>query len=230
MDRKGDFYVYAVCRVDKDNFEGINVDFKKHGYKNLKAIVPSVDILKHVKNGKVEYTKVPLLFNYGFIKMKNALRHNKAKLNEIRLKIPGIHSWVKHLEPLHRKRQMIRTDTQIDFDDFSLIATVSKKEVLQLLTYSHQRYTHTNILNLKPGDFVTLTKYPYSGMQAEIININLPNNTARIQLTPGNVSLMIIDVPLEVVLYSVYDNFDEKFGSFVEYDLTQIPDEVEELL
>lgn len=227
----GSFYVYAICRVDIEYFQNINQDLKKRGYKNMRAIVPTVELLKRVKNGKKVYEYVPLLFNYGFVRMFNHVAFDRIKLDKIRRDIPGIHSWVKTTQTLHPKRQMKRTDNRLDYDDFSMVATVPKSEIIRLKSITKQKYTHTNLPDVKIGDIVTLKGYPYDGMDATILNINLRSNTARVELFPGNVSLMIIDVPLDTVLYSIYQNYNEDVTSKEEYtSLESIPDESIEIL
>lgn len=224
-------YVYAICRVDKDNFLGINKDLKKYGYKNIRAIVPKVELLKHIKNGSKVYEYRPLLFNYGFVKMFNDVAHDRIYLDNIRKDIPGIHSWVRSLDNLHEKRIMRRTDSRLDFDDFSKVETVSKSEVLRLQKVCKQKYTHSNLADVAIGDMVTLNTYPYVGMDALILGINMASNTARIELFPGNVSVMIIDVALDIVLYSVYRDYDDKvITQEQDFSLDIIPDDSSEEL
>lgn len=218
-------YVYAICRVDKDNFQGINKDLEEYGYKNMRAIVPEVELLKHIKNGKKVYEYRPLLFNYGFVKMFNDDAHDRILLDDIRKNIPGIHSWVRSLDTLHEKRIIRRVDNRLDFDDFSKVATVPKSEIDRLLEIAKQKYTHSNLMDISIGDMVTLNTYPYVGMDAVILDINMANNTARIELFPGNVSVMILDVELDIVLYSVYRNYDEKITTKEQvYTIENLPD------
>lgn len=219
-------YVYVICRVDKDNFKGINKDLREHGYKNMRAIVPEVELLKHIKNGKKIYEYRPLLFNYGFVKMFNDDAHDRILLDKIRNRVPGIHSWVRSLDTLHEKRLIRRVDNRLDYDDFSKVATVTKEEVERLLLICKQKYTHSNIMDIAIGDMVTLNTYPYIGMDAVILDINMANNTARIEIFPGNVSVMILNVDLDIVLYSVYRDYDEKITSQEqEYSSDILPDE-----
>lgn len=227
----GRFYVYVICRVDIEYFQDINEDLKKHGYEHIRAIVPSIEILKHVKGGKRVYEHIPLLFNYGFVKMFNSLAHDRVKLDEIRRTIPGIHSWVKSTQTLHPKRHIKRTDNKLDFDDFSQVAMVTKAEVERLNTIAKQKYTHTNLPDIEIGDMVTLRCYPYEGMDAVILDLNLLAQTARVELFPGNVSLMIIDVPIDTVLYSIYQNHDDSITSKESgISLENIPDVIDEVL
>ena len=64
-------YVYCIFRLDRKFYKRINSDLKCRGYKHVKAIVPTISVLKKSRKGNNEYEDVPLLFNYGFIKMKS---------------------------------------------------------------------------------------------------------------------------------------------------------------
>lgn len=227
-------YVYAICRVDNKRFITINSEFKKHKIKGLKLIIPTVDVLRKTRGGKNHYDTVPLLFNYGFIRMKRAQAYNRPFLNDVCRKVTGIHSWVKSLEPMHRKRLKKRIDNAEDFDDFSKLAFVTKEEIdrLILLSKSNKIYSQEDITNLALGDYVTLRGYPYEGMEATVLEVNLNEKTVRVQLYPSEISTMIIELPFENVLYSIYDDFDaDKVTAPNELvDLTNIPDEIEEVL
>lgn len=227
-------YVYVVCRVDNKKFHTITQDFKKNKIKGLKLIIPTLDVLRKTRGCKNHYETVPLLFNYGFIRMKRALAYDKPFLNHVCKKVPGIHSWVKSLEPLHRKRLKQRIDNAEDFDDFSKVALVSKAEIDRLLdlTQHNKIYSQSDITDLSLGSYVTLRGYPYEGMEATVLEINLNEKTVRVQLYPSEISTMVIELPFENVLYSIYDDFDAWAVTAPNelVDLTNIPDEIEEIL
>ena len=61
-------YVYCICKITKF-WKDINHDLSNRGYKGIKAYIPYVNVLKSTRAGKNVYTEVPLLFNYGFIRM-----------------------------------------------------------------------------------------------------------------------------------------------------------------
>lgn len=42
-------YKYCVCRLDKKYWKSINEELKDRGYKNIKALVPTVKILRKSK-------------------------------------------------------------------------------------------------------------------------------------------------------------------------------------
>ena len=60
-------YVYCICRIDKKHWTTINSDLKCGGYKNIKAYIPTIRILKKSKNNRNFYIEIPLLFNYAYL-------------------------------------------------------------------------------------------------------------------------------------------------------------------
>lgn len=227
-------YVYAICRVDNKKFHTINQDLKKYNFKGLKLIIPTLDVLRKTRGNKNHYETVPLLFNYGFIRMKRALAYDRPFLNDVCRKIPGIHSWVKSLEPMHRKRLKQRIDNAEDFDDFSKVALIDKSEIKRLLELSKNNkiYSQEDITSLTLGEYITLRGYPYEGMEATLLEVNLNDLSVTVQIYPSEISSIVIELPFENVLYSIYDDFDAHRVTAPNelVDLTNLPDEIEEIL
>lgn len=226
--------VYAICRIDYKFFHTIAKDLKKHEYHNITPMIPTVDVLIKSRKGLNHYKQVPLLFNYGFMRMDLETTFKKVYLDEVRKNVTGIVSWVKSLETLHRKRIRTRIDSAIDFDDFSKVATVPVTEVKRLIEIgkANRIYSADDITNLEIGDYITLRGYPYEGMSATVEEINLNNMSVRVQIYPGN-GIIQIDLPLDNIFYSIYQDFDEYRLTVpdIEADLTQIPDgSIDELL
>lgn len=98
----------------------------------MKAIVPTISVLKKSRKGNNEYEDVPLLFNYGFIKMKSEKAFDRYYLNKLKKDIPGIMSFMKSLD-YRPKRKRLRVDNAEDFDDYSVVATITKEEVKSIV-------------------------------------------------------------------------------------------------
>lgn len=75
------------------------------GYKNVKAYVPTVSILKSSRAGKDTYDEVPLLFNYGFIRMSTKKAYDRQYLRKLKRDIPGIMGWLYSLETMHNRKK-----------------------------------------------------------------------------------------------------------------------------
>ena len=203
-------YKYCVCRLDKKYWKSINEKLKDRGYKNIKALVPTVKILRKSKNGKNFYDELPLLFSYGFIKMPTEKAFNRQFLIKLKKEIPGILNWLRSTESMHPKKKKKRIDNAEDFDDFSMVATISKKEYKHYKTLSrnNQIFSADDIVNLKIGDYITLRSYPFDGIGAVVNGINLVTKMVTVTIYPENGSLAI-QIPIDNVLYSIYQDYDE---------------------
>lgn len=222
-------YVYCICRIDKKEFSHINKDLRSMGYRHIRAIIPTVKLLRSSKKGKNSYYELPLLFNFGFIKMKSDKAFDRYYLNRLRRDIPGIIGWLKSLDSMHPKKKKARIDNAEDFDDFSMVATISKEEVryYKKVSNSNRIYSNEDITSLVMGSFIVLRGYPFEGIEARVDDLSLTTRMVTVTLYPEKGGLTI-QLPLDNVLYSIYEDFDEnKFLSegINEYDLSRIPDE-----
>ena len=227
-------YIYCICRIDRKTWKYINEDLSSRGYKRIKAYIPTVKILKKTKEGKNYYDEVPLLFNYGFIRMKSDKAFDRNFLNRVKKNIPGILNWMKSPESLFPKKKRARIDNPEDFDDFSIVATVSRKQIRYYKQISKRNniFSLESITGLKIGDYITLRGYPFEGIGAVVDEINLTTKTITVTIYPGKGSITI-QLPMDNVLYSVYHNYDEDNleSPETEIDISQIPDgSTEELL
>lgn len=227
-------YVYCIFRLDRKFYKRINKDLISRGYKHVKAIVPTISVLKKSRKGKNEYEDVPLLFNYGFIRMKSDKAFDRYYLNKIKRDIPGILSFMKSLD--HKpKRKRLRIDNAEDFDDYSVVATISRDEVIRYkhMAKANKIYSVDDITRIGIGDYVILRGYPFEGIPAILLESNLNTKKMLVKLYPETDGNLEIEVPMENVLYSAYHESDEYklYSTDFEKDISQIPDgSTEELL
>lgn len=227
-------YVYCIFRLDRKFYKRINKDLISRGYKHVKAIVPTISVLKKSRKGKNEYEDVPLLFNYGFIRMRSDKAFDRYYLNKIKRDIPGILSFMKSLD--HKpKRKRLRIYNAEDFDDYSVVATISRDEVIRYkhMAKANKIYSVDDITRVGIGDYVILRGYPFEGIPAILLESNLNTKKMLVKLYPETDGNLEIEVPMENVLYSAYHESDEYklYSTDFEKDISQIPDgSTEELL
>ena len=200
----------------------------------MKAIVPTISVLKKSRKGKNEYEDVPLLFNYGFIKMKPEKAFDRYYLNKLKRDIPGILSFMKSLD-YRPKRKRLRVDNAEDFDDYSMVATVTKEEVKKYrrMSKANKIFSVNDITRVAIGDYVVLRGYPFEGISAIILESNLNTRKMLVKLYPEMDGSLEIEVPMENVLYSAYHESDEykMYSTDYDTDLSRIPDgSTEEIL
>lgn len=220
-------YVYCICRIDRKNWKYINQDLLSRGYNDIKAYIPTVKILKKVKGNTNVFEEIPLLFNYGFIKMRTDKAFDRQFLLKLKKEIPGIMNWLKSLETIFPKKKKARIDNYEDFDDFSIVATVSKKEYLYYKKLSKRNtiYSSNDIVNLTVGSYVILRGYPFEGISAKVLEVNLLSKKVNVALYPDRGSLEI-QISFDNILYSIYNDYDEDnlLCSDTEVDFSKISD------
>lgn len=202
-------YRWVLFHLDSKYYKTINKELKDKGFKHIKAVIPTLSILKKRQKGKDIYEEVPILFNYGFIKMPTEKAFSRVFLNKLRKSISGIHSFVKSPETMHTRKKRARIDNAEDFDDFSIVAVVDYKDVRRFRRLSKRNSIYTvGELNIPIGSYVILRGYPFEGIPATVLDVNLSTKRVKVLLYPegGN---MKVDVPLENVVYTIYHNYDE---------------------
>lgn len=227
-------YVYCIFRLDRKFYKRINSDLKSRGYKNVKAIIPTISVLKKSRKGNNEYDDVPLLFNYGFLRMKPEKAFDRYYLNKLKRDIPGILSFLKSLD-YRPKRKRLRVDNAEDFDDYSVVATITKEEVKKYrkMSKANKIFSADDITRVAIGDYVVLRGYPFEGIPAILLENNLTTKMMLVRLYPEMDGSLEIEVPRENVLYSAYRESDEykMYSADYDVDLSQIPDgSTEEIL
>lgn len=227
-------YVYCIFRLDRKFYKRINSDLKSRGYKNVKAIIPTISVLKKSRKGNNEYDDVPLLFNYGFLRMKPEKAFDRYYLNKLKRDIPGILSFLKSLD-YRPKRKRLRVDNAEDFDDYSVVATITKEEVKKYrkMSKANKIFSADDITRVAIGDYVVLRGYPFEGIPAILLENNLTTKMMLVRLYPEMDGSLEIEVPRENVLYSAYHESDgyKMYSADYDVDLSQIPDgSTEEIL
>lgn len=222
-------YVYTICRIDTKDWRNINHELVEHGYKDIKCFVPTLTMVKKTYRGqKKEVEEVPMLFNYGFIRMRSEVAYNRNFLFHLKREIPGIVSFLKSLDSMHVKKKRRRVDNAEDWDDFSKVATVTKKEFRHYMRLSraNQVFSLDEVM-VNVGDFVVMRGYPLDGMPAKVLDFNYPNKTAIIEIYPGEGSVLSMQIPLENILYSPYEHYQEDLlASKIEFqDLSNTPEQ-----
>lgn len=204
-------YTYAICRLDHKFWPYINQELKDRGYKHIRAIIPVVKVPLRSKAGHNDYKEVPLLFNYGFIRMNTEKAFDRQFLRKLKTQIPGITGWVHNTVTMHPRKQRKRIDNAEDWDDFSQVATVKKSDIkfYRRMARSKNIYSKADVINLKIGEYITLHGYPFDGMGAQVLDINLTTKyiSLGIPMGKGNIE---VQMPLDQVLYSIYNDFNEE--------------------
>ena len=61
--KKSTPYSYCIFYIERKYSHRINQELKEKGYDQLKAIIPTVNVLKKTIKGKMVFEEVPVLLN-----------------------------------------------------------------------------------------------------------------------------------------------------------------------
>lgn len=221
-------YSYCIFYIERKYYQNINKELKEKGYKKVRAIIPTINVLKKTAKGKMIFEEIPILFNYGFIRMPTELAYSRPFLNKLKRSISGIRTWLKSTETLHERKKKARIDNSEDFDDFSLVATCTRKDVKRFkrMAKEGKKYSVDDLMNVKIGDYLVLKGYPYEGIDATVLGIDHINKRVQLLLYP-EMGKMEIWLPFDNVIYSVYQNYDpdKLYANSQDYDPNEITSE-----
>lgn len=171
--------------------KGLNLMKVKH-----ELGIPMVRVLRKKFKNKEQFENVPLLFNYGFIKIPNKVAMNKDKLLQIKDRVPGVFSWMFAQKGNGYQVEMVKPNTVEYFMD---------------LAHKVSIFSQNDINLIHPGDYITLKGYPFEGLRAKVIYINHKSKKVKV-----NIFIMDdnrdVTVNFENVFYSIYKDFDESFS------------------
>lgn len=223
-------YVYCICRIDAKTWKHINTSIQERGYSDIKCFVPVVHVLSKSKDKKHQYKEVPLLFNYAFIRMRSNKAFDRNFLRKFSNDVEGVNSFLKSLDYMHPKKKRKRVDNAEDWDDFSKVATISREDFLFYMRSAKTNHIYNfSEVAANVGDMIVLRKYPFDGLLAKVIDFNYPNKTAKVEIYPGNGSVISLQLPLDNIMYTVYDNYDEDslLVDSTTIDVDTLPEEYE---
>jgi hypothetical protein len=140
-------------------------------------------------------------------------------LNSLKKNIQGIRGWLKAPDSLFKKKKKLRVDNMDIFDDFSKVATATKKEVrrFQRMGRANKRFAVQDLINIKVGDYIVLKGYPYNGLEATVLEVNNTLKVIKLRLYPA-MGTMEVTVPFDQVVDSIYSNYDPEALSVVGFE------------
>jgi len=201
-DRK---YAWAIAYIDRDNLARFEKDLHKHGYGDCKVIVPSVKVLKKKFKNKEYFDEVPLLFNYGFVKLPMNIVNSKDALQEFKQKIPGIYSWLYD----NSKRDTKNEEGEVTMVPKVYLAKFTQIARLINVAKCYSVYDVSDIKTLKIGEVITLKGYPFDNLPAEFLGLSDAKKTVKVRISFGNITRDVL-VDYSNVFYSIYTDYDEE--------------------
>jgi transcription antitermination factor NusG len=205
---------WAIAYINRDFMDRVEKDLSKFPdkYREVKAYIPTVKILKKQFKGKDIFEEVPLLFNYGFFQLPNRKLESEF-LQEMKKDIPAIYAWVKDTKSIITSRpSLIEGNEPLIRKDMIPVALATSGEIRRLVDAQkeYNLYSKDDIDNLQPGMMIILKGYPFEGMTADVIKVNSRKQEVEVELQLEGI-LKKIAVSFDNVFYTIYmGTFDEK--------------------
>jgi len=202
--------IWVIAYINRDYIKVANDELAQYEYDSVEAYIPTVKVLKKQFKGKNVFEFVPLLFNYGFFKIRYQDACDPSFLMLLRERITCIYGWVR--DP----SRAMSEELNLNFGNTGIIqaipkaATATDKEVANMVkaTKSMSIYTERDLDRIKVGDFIKLEGYPFDGIPAEILKINRRKGEVKVKLHIDEL-VKEMTVSFENVFYTIYKNFNE---------------------
>lgn len=204
--------IWCIAYINKDHLSTIEADLEEHGYQGrVKAVVPTVKILRKQFKREKFFDEVPLLFNYGFFEMPYKQACYESFLGQLRNDIPAIFAWVSDPSRVLSMKPELNIDNRLI--NFPRAAIATEREMAEIIKQSQVNsvYMDRHINSIEPGKHIILKGYPFDNLPAEVVHINKKKKEIRIRLEFNSV-MKEATVSFDNVFYTVYEAHDaEKF-------------------
>ena len=203
-------YAWLVAYIDASQIDRVEQDLKRYpDYKDIKAYIPTIKLLRKSFKGKNEFEDVPLLFNYGFFQVPRKFAIYENFLQGMKDNIACIFAWVKDPAKVINTKPKIRPDGKCVYTDQDIpIATATAEEVAFMVKNSGNFSIHNadDIKNLKPGDIIIMHGYPFDGIKAKIIEVDVKKEEMKVEIMIFDQLNPVKLVSFDNIFYTVYHN------------------------
>lgn len=210
-------YAWCIAYINRDFIGRVQEELNNYNY-DIETYIPTVNIIKKKFKGKDMFELVPLLFNYGFFKIKYTDACNPEFLMELRTRVTCIYGWVK--DPAKGVRNInLRANNQEYGNALPTTALATDAEIAALVETSSTLniYSAEELDRFKVGDYIQLKGYPFDNMPAKLLEINHHKKSIRVELQMDAL-VKEITVSFENVFYTVYQGHDDSIQNNVSFD------------
>lgn len=191
---------WVIIRIDNKYFDSIKQQLRKY-FPKSKVYVPKVKIITGRFKNKIVLSKVPALFDYGFVSLPVEVIEDRDKLNDLKDKITGLKSWVYNID--------------------GKLSYIKHKEII-ILKDNLNKYSIFNKSDLKKvsvGDHIYLKHYPFENLPARVVAINFNTEKVKVELLVESNMMKVMSIDFANIFYSVYyDSTDDVSNDVLKYN------------
>lgn len=213
---KNDPFVWVIAYIDAKFIPSVEKDLNRYpDYKDIEVYIPTVKILKKTFKRENHFEEVPLLFNYGFFKVRRKMAMFKDWLDDLQRNVPCIYGWVRDPANVMERKPILRMDNKSVFDvaeNRISAALASSQQIIDLMreTVNIGAHSSEDINLLKVGDPIVLRGYPWEGVHANVISIDHPKQKVLVEMKIFD-QMNEVNVSFDNVFFTIYHskNYDD---------------------
>jgi transcription antitermination factor NusG len=198
---------WMIIYIDRNKFldTGIEKVEKEYG---IEIVVPVTRVLKGKHRGRNNYEDVPYLFNFGFLRVPKFRRYDIDYLVKLKREIPLLLGFLR--------------DTTLPSQGFNF-AMISSREVNRIIRDAGQSsiYSEHQEENIKIGDSIKLSGYPFEGLYGVVEKINKEKQNMVISIEISNGAPLKITVPFFNIYYTMY-HYDMNSTDYLENGFEEV--------
>lgn len=196
-----------IVYIDRNKFLDTDIEKVEKEY-GIEIVIPVTRVLKGKHRGRNNYEDVPYLFNFGFMRVPKFRRYDIDYLVKLKREIPILLGFLR--------------DTTLPSQGFNY-AMVSSKEVNRIIRDAGQSsiYSEHQEENIKVGDSIKLSGYPFEGLYGVVEKINKEKQNMIIAVEISNGAPLKITVPFFNIYYTMY-HYDMNSTDYLENGFEEV--------
>ena len=196
-----------IIYIDRNKFLDTDIEKVEKEY-GIEIVVPVTRVLKGKHRGRNNYEDVPYLFNFGFLRVPKFRRYDIDYLVKLKREIPLLLGFMR--------------DTTLPSQGFNF-AMISSREVNRIIRDAGQSsiYSEHQEENIKIGDSIKLSGYPFEGLYGVVEKINKEKQNMVISIEISNGVPLKITVPFFNIYYTMY-HYDMNSTDYLENGFEEV--------
>lgn len=198
---------WMIIYIDRDKFLDTDIEKVEKEY-GIEIVVPVTRVLKGKHRGRNNYEDVPYLFNFGFLRVPKFRRYDIDYLVKLKREIPLLLGFLR--------------DTTLPSQGFNF-AMISSREVNRIIRDAGQSsiYSEHQEENIKIGDSIKLSGYPFEGLYGVVEKINKEKQNMVISIEISNGAPLKITAPFFNIYYTMY-HYDMNSTDYLENGFEEV--------
>lgn len=198
---------WMIIYIDRNKFLDTDIEKVEKEY-GIEIVVPVTRVLKGKHRGRNNYEDVPYLFNFGFLRVPKFRRYDIDYLVKLKREISLLLGFLR--------------DTTLPSQGFNF-AMISSREVNRIIRDAGRSsiYSEHQEENIKIGDSIKLSGYPFEGLYGVVEKINKEKQNMVISIEISNGAPLKITVPFFNIYYTMY-HYDMNSTDYLENGFEEV--------